>query len=349
MPQAIVTSPLPPERLNQIAAAKLNALGLRTQLDVERQLLRGELPFKLGKVVHPGNNSPLASAAFSVLGHDHVQFASAPLAALGPVMFYDLGSTDALEERIAATLHQHLSAMAGAADRLKRLRVNARFDADRLQVIATVSTVSHVFELTVGPGRTWVSRVTPLGGKPVVLPEPSHPVEVGAFQKLVDLELYLSDLVPALLESAARPRAVAEPAAARRAPQLEAVPAPRDVVTLGMLVQHLGAGAVFNSGEVSQEFTFDRATYRFSATHVSGTTFKGRLTGPQGEKWSDRFDVQRFPGIASVVATVLGTKAPAPEAPAQAAGSAAPTPSPFPSHLVPHVGEVWVMNVIVER
>lgn len=39
MPQAIVTSPLPPERLNQIAAAKLNALGVRAARILRRQEL----------------------------------------------------------------------------------------------------------------------------------------------------------------------------------------------------------------------------------------------------------------------------------------------------------------------
>ena len=66
--------------------------------------------------------------------------------------------------------------------------------------------------------------------------------------------------------------------------------------------------------------------------------------------WSDRFDLLRFPGTAELATAALGAKlepatpsgpgaGPGPEAAAEA----------VPQHLLPHPGEVWVMNVVVEQ
>ena len=349
-PPAIVTSTLSPERLNQIATGKLAALGLRVRLD-DSQTLRGELAFRSVKLTLPGTNTPLAAANFSVSGHDHLQFAAPPLSALGRIMFYDLASLPALEERVASTLQQRLAGVGAIGDRMKRLRVPVRFEAEALQVVGQVKTVSHVFELTGDPPRVWVSRITPAHGRPVVLSEPFHFVDLERFREIIDLELHLADVSAALLEGASAGRRAAPQPAPQAAPAtLQAVPPPGSAVTLGVLAQNLGAAAAFGASrasEISQDFTYRGVTYRFAATHLSGTTFKGSLLGPQGEKWSDKFDLLRFPGITSVVATVLGAGPQAREAPAAAAAPSGP--SPFPSHLRPQVGEVWVMNVLIER
>ena len=117
-------------------------------------------------------------------------------------------------------------------------------------------------------------------------------------------------------------------------------------LTLSVLGQKFGGDALLGpGGEVSQNFTLGQAQYRFSATLVSGTTFKATLTSAGAEKWSDRFDLLRFPGIPQVLQSVLGVR-PAVIAPLATEPQAAPVVA---SHLVPQVGEVWVMSVIIER
>ncbi|MBK7864443.1 MAG: hypothetical protein IPJ65_38735 [Archangiaceae bacterium] len=350
-PPAIITSSLPPERLNQIATGKLASLGLRVRLDGASQQLRGELAFRAFKLTLAGGTPPPQVANFKVVGHDHLEFTAPPLSALGPIMFYDLPALPALEERVAAALQQRLASLAAIGDGFKRLRVPTRFDGDTLQLVGQVKTVTHAFELTADPAGTRVSRVAPANASPVVLSEPFHLVDLARFEAIIDLELHLAEVVTGLLEGAAAlRRAGPKPVATPPVATLEAVPPPGNAVTLGVLAQKLGGAAALGAsrpGEITQDFTFKGATYRFAATHVSGTTFKASLSGPQGEKWSDRFDLLRFPGIASVVATVLGAQ---PAVRDEASAAPAPVgPSPFPSHLKPQVGEVWVMNVLIER
>jgi len=82
-----------------------------------------------------------------------------------------------------------------------------------------------------------------------------------------------------------------------------------------------------------------------------GTRFKGRVIGPAGDVWADRFELADFPGTHKVVALALG----APDAAATPAVGAVDVAASsgggvdLPHHLMPHAGEVWVMNVVVEE
>jgi hypothetical protein len=81
-----------------------------------------------------------------------------------------------------------------------------------------------------------------------------------------------------------------------------------------------------------------------------GTRFSGRLIGPSGDVWSDKFELASFPGTARVVALALGVPGAAPEeAGVGGLAGAPPAGGPVPQHLQPVPGEVWVMNVVVEE
>jgi hypothetical protein len=87
------------------------------------------------------------------------------------------------------------------------------------------------------------------------------------------------------------------------------------------------------------------------AAREMGTRFKGRVIGPSGDVWSDRFDLADFPSPRKIVALALGASAE--EDGESAAGVADLRVSAgsrdLPHHLQPHAGEVWVMNVVVEQ
>jgi hypothetical protein len=131
------------------------------------------------------------------------------------------------------------------------------------------------------------------------------------------------------------------------AASLAPMPPPRNAVTLAALVQAFGEGSILAPNaafELVQEFESGRTRYRFVATREMGTRFRGRLIGPNGDVWSDRFDLDAFPGTEKVVALALGV--PAPDAAGASAGGG---DAEVPGHLLPHAGEVWVMNVVVEE
>lgn len=340
----IITN-IPRERLNQIASRKLAALSIPVRLGADRETLEGEIAF--ANLRHPTTDQPVPRCRFAISGHDHLRFLDPPLAALGPVPFYDLPRTAALEQRVAALVRERMAALQDVVARLSALGLEATVDPVRLVARAVVRTPSHAFELLGGPEGVRVARVAPVGSTPFDVAPNFPQLRLDAVHTLASLEAQLGASLPAM-QLAHAPRRPAAPAAASTA--LEAMPAPRTAVTLAGLARAFGddvALAPSSDVELIQEFQFAGTRYRFVATREVGTTFKGRLIGPGGDVWSERFELAGFAGIARVVAAALGAAEPV-DAPGDAE-RAQPAGGQVPAHPVPRAGEVWVMNVVVEE
>jgi hypothetical protein len=180
------------------------------------------------------------------------------------------------------------------------------------------------------------------------------PLDLSAHGDASDLELFLAAAVPRM-QAAPRPPPTPTPAASGA---VTATPPPRNALTLSALARVFGDEAILAPNamvELIQEFQHGGTRYRFVAAREMGTRFKGRLIGPSGDVWSDRFELADFPGTRRVVALALG--AGEPEDPVGVAGATAPgdaaapggADADVPGHLQPHPGEVWVMNVVVEE
>jgi hypothetical protein len=337
---------IPRERLNQIASRKLSTLGVPVRLAADRETLEGELAFS--RVAHPVTGQPVARARFLVAGHDRLRFLDPPLAGLGPVDFFAHDRLATLEQAIGAALSALQGRLQEVAARLRALRLEALLDPERLLVRAVVKTATHAFEVLGGGEGVRVSRVAPVGGRPWEVSPEFPPLALADFQSSTDLELWLVDALPRMLPQAAAPAAV-EPAGAGRS--LEVTPPPRNALTLQALAQVFGADAMLPPNamvELVQEFQHQGTRYRFVATREMGTRFKGRLIGPSGDVWSDKFDLASFPGTHKVVAAALGAEEPAAEPPLAHDLAAAPARA-VPEHLQPVAGEVWVMSVVVEE
>ena len=332
---------IPRERLNQIASRKLSALGIPVRLGADRETLEGELAFS--RAIHPATGQPLPRARFVVVGHDRLRFTDPPLAALGAVPFYDHERASALEQAVAAALGERAAALQDVAARMRALRLEVGLDPDRFAVRAIVKTPSHAFELLGDPTAVRVSRVAPVGGRPFEVSTEFPALPLREFQTPSDLELHLTAKVAEMRPAEARGGTPAQGATPASAP-LETTTPPRNAVTLGALAERFGADAVLAPNatvELVQEFQHGGTRYRFLAAREMGTLFRGRLIGPSGDVWSDRFDLASFPGTEKVVALALGV---ADRPPAAEGGEGS-----VPSHLQPHSGEVWVMNVVVEE
>jgi hypothetical protein len=341
---------IPRERLNQIASRKLSALGVPVRLGADRETLEGELAFA-GRAAHPATGQAIPRGRFQVVGHDHLRFLDPPLAALGRVNFYEHERIPALETAIVTALGRHAAALQDVAARMRALRLEAALDGERLAVRAVVKTPTHAFEILGTPDAVRVSRVAPVGGKPFEVHPEFPPLVLSEYATASDLEL---DLVGAVPRMHGGPRPAAASAVA---PALVATPPPRNALTLSALAAVFGEDAILAPNamvELVQEFVHGNTRYRFVASREMGTRFKGRLIGPGGDVWTDRFDLEHFPGTRKVVALALGAPEAAPDAPepaavAPAAGAFAGPAQEVPSHLLPHPGEVWVMSVVVEE
>jgi hypothetical protein len=337
---------IPRERLNQIASRKLSTLGVPVRLAADRETLEGELVF--GRLIHPVTGQPVARGRFVVAGHDRLRFVDQPLSGIGLLDFYAHDRLASLEQAVAVGLSSLQGQLQEVAARLRALRLEAILDPERLLVRAVVKTTSHAFEVLGGADGVRVSRVAPVGGKPWEVSPEFPPLQLGDFKTLGDLELWLVDAQPRMA-----PRSGAVPASEPAPPgrTLEVTPPPRNALTLQALAQVFGTDAMLPPNamvELVQEFQHGGTRYRFVATREMGTRFKGRLIGPSGDVWSDKFDLASFPGTHKVVAAALGAEEPAPEAPLAADLAAAPGRT-VPEHLQPMVGEVWVMSVVVEE
>jgi hypothetical protein len=336
---------IPRERLNQIASRKLSALGVPVRLGADRETLEGDLAF--GRIAHPATGRAIARARFVVVGHDHLRFLDPPLAALGEINFYEHERIAALEQALAAALQHRSAALQDIAARLRALRLEATVDPDRLAVRAVVKTPTHAFEILGTPGGVRVSRVAPVGGVPFEVSPEFPPLDLAAHGSASDLELYLTGAT-SRMQPGPRAATVQAPAAGGA---LQANPPPRNALTLAALARAFGEEAILAPNamvELIQEFQHGGTRYRFVAAREMGTRFKGRLIGPSGDVWSDRFDLMDFPGTRKVAALALGADdaqdpVDVPEPGPGAAGAS------FPSHLQPRPGEVWVMNVVVEE
>jgi hypothetical protein len=336
-----IITKIPRERLNQIASRKLSALGVPVRLGADRETLEGELAFS-GRVLHPVTGQPIARGRFVVEGHDRLRFVDPPLAALPPIDFQAQERGAGIEQGVLAALARHAAALRAAAERLRALRIEAGIDPDRLAVRAIVKTATHAFEILAGPEGARVARVAPVGGRPFEVSRRFPPLDLAAHATAAELEGYLAREVPRMRPPEPAPAPAA--ASAGRA-VLEATSPPRNALTLAALAAVFGEEATLAPNamvELIQEFQHAGTRYRFVASREMGTSFRGRLIGPSGDVWSDRFELADFPGTRKVVALALG---------AEVEPAAVPGPArsaDIPGHLQPHVGEVWVMSVVVE-
>lgn len=339
---------IPRERLNQIASRKLSALGIPVRLGADRETLEGELGFST-RIPHPITGQPIPRARFAVVGHDQLRFLDPPLTQIGPIDFYDQERAVGLEQVVARALGRQAAALQDVLARMRALGLEAALDADRVAVRAVLKSATHAFEILGGVDGVRVSRVAPVGGRPYEVAADFPALELSEFPGATDLEVYLVSAVNRMQPVAAPTLTPAPTAAAGR---VVTTPPPRNALTLAALARVFGDEVILAPNamvELVQEFVHGNTRYRFVASREMGTLFKGRLIGPSGDVWSDKFDLANFPGTRKVVAAALGVDEAAAR-PDDLVDPAAPAATgELPHHLLPHPGEVWVMSVVVEE
>ncbi|MFN0061466.1 MAG: hypothetical protein ACKVPX_02960 [Myxococcaceae bacterium] len=333
-----------PERLNQIAQRKLAALGLKSRA-TGSGFLEGELPITAGRVSHPTTGISVTHANFLVVGHDRVRFINAPFSGLDAVVFYDVDSVAAFEARLLSALSQRVQALKGVGSKLKTLGLATTLDADALTINAWVTVGDNRYEIVGSPGLVRVRRVVPPSGEPKPVPEKLGAIPVEEFTTTAEFELFLE--ASADLKQIAGGESAPAPPPASTSPSLESLAPEAGALSLVALAKLGGSHVAVSDATLMQTFEHEGKRYVFTAKQVQGNTFEGKLSGPRGEKWSERFDLTRFPGIAIFVANLLNVTPEAPTAPAPEAPRK--TIPAVPAHLEPHAGEVWVMSVIVEQ
>lgn len=110
----------------------------------------------------------------------------------------------------------------------------------------------------------------------------------------------LSEYLEALVTEGAPPRHPPAPAA-----QQTVV----NALTLRQLKAAFGGDALVPQKtpvEIVIDLRVGKDRYRFAASRVVGSTFRGLLAGPRGKVWADRFELENFPGPIPLLAAQLG-------------------------------------------
>ena len=178
-----------------------------------------------------------------------------------------------------AGLHGRLEEVAA---RLRALGLEVAIDAERLQLRTVVKAPGHAFEILGGAEGARVSRVAPVGGRPLEVAPTFAPLDLRQFRSGAELEDFL---VASLPQMEMQPAVTPAPAPASAAPRrLEATPAPRNALTLARLAQVFGEEAMLPPNamvELVQEFQYAGTRYRFVASPRDGDPLQGAAHRPE--------------------------------------------------------------------
>ncbi|WP_224248293.1 hypothetical protein [Hyalangium gracile] len=269
--------------------ARLEQLGLR----VEESPTGQQATLELGEAFvleNPVTRQPLGPVTFQVAGERLVPMAPPAVVGLPPIPLGSVGTRGDVALVLTSAYDEYLFHIERRSAQLHAMGLHPNLHPETLEL----ST-----ELEIGPlslslvtdrlGQFRVSRVVRDGQEISGLP--SFRFELFDFRDRDSLASYLSALIE---ERLARPHAPpsGSPGLVRyeelaRAFGPQAVVPPRSALEL--LVQ------VRVKGEV----------YRFAAARVQGRTFRGLLAGARGKVWSERFELDAFPGIVQLVADLF--------------------------------------------
>ncbi len=195
-----------------------------------------------------------------------------------------------VESELADAFHEHLFHVQRRSAELRALGLAPRVDPVSMGLSAHLSELGLSLTLVADRQGNFQVSSAVRQGQALVVP-PGHGFELSEFRERGALVGYLA----ALFGEEARTRApttgegegVLRFSEVLRAFGERALIPPRSALEL-LVVLEVGG-----------------KPYRFAAARVSGRTFRGLLAGPQGKVWAERFELEGFPGVIPLVASLL--------------------------------------------
>jgi hypothetical protein len=228
---------------------------------------------------------------------------------LAPLQLAGVERAADLEAQVSAAFNAASLHLQRRSAELQTLGVSPRVDPDTLRLSAELDALVLVadtggrgrarLELTLEADREGQFRLARAerDGATLDLPDAAG-FELSEFREKSALVGYLAALVgEALAPSAQAPRAPAPGAGDAEAP-----------LRYSELVATFGEGLVVpprSALELLAEVVVEGRTYRFAAARVAGRSFRGLLAGAQGKLWAERFELEEFPGVVTLVSRLL--------------------------------------------
>lgn len=274
-------------------ASSLEGLGFSVRESVAG--LEASLDLVSGAVLNPLSRRFVTEVTFAVVGDRLIPTAPSELVGLAPIAVSALSKASDAEQLLGDSFNEHVFQLQRRSAELQALGVEPRTHPETLDLTASVDVGPYTVQLVSDKrGNFRIGQVTRDGQ-----PEPGHddhPIELSEFRERAALVGYLRALL-----------GVDEPSPAK-APQAAAAVA-EPLVRFQDVLSLFGPGAALpprSAMEILVEAEVKGVRYRFAAARVSGRTFRGLLAGPTGKLWAERFELETFAGVATLIASTLG-------------------------------------------
>jgi hypothetical protein len=271
-----------------MTTARLEQLGLR----VEQGTAGPQAVLNLAessRLENPVTHQPISRVTFQLARDQLTPIDPPALVGLPPIMLGAVASAEDVPKLLSSAFDEYLFHLERRSAQLSALGLNPSVDPESLELSAELDAGPLSFKVVSDrQGNFRVGRTRKAGG--LVVGGAQHRFELSEFRDRGALGNYLTALVE---ESA--PRTPSGSASAR-------------LVGYSEISRAFGAGALVpprSSLEVLVQLTVNGESYRFAAVRQVGRTFRGLLAGAKGKVWSERFELDDFPGVVRLVADLL--------------------------------------------
>ncbi|MBZ4397455.1 hypothetical protein [Myxococcus sp. AS-1-15] len=265
--------------------ARLEGLGLQVREDVAGT--EAVLDLESSPLVNPVTKAFIAEVTFQVMGDRLIPISPAAVVGLAPILIGALSDVADIEALLSDAFNEHIFHVQRRSAELQVLGLSPRVDADTLEL--TTDVVEGDLSVLLAADRLGNFRIARVQRDKVdVAGGAGHTLELSEFRERAALTGYLAAL---LGEPASRPQ-----------------PTPTGLVRFSDIVEKFGAESLVpprSSLELLAQLQVEGRPYRFAAARVAGRTFRGLLAGAQGKVWAGRFELDEFPGIVRMVASLL--------------------------------------------
>ncbi len=267
----------------------LERLGLK--VETSDDVVEAELMIANPQACNPITRQFITHVRFMVMGDRLIPIDPPELVGFPPInLAHTTGATN-LEETVVKSLVDHCTHLSRRSSELSALGFTPRVDPVTLQ-LTTQLTIGEM-AIVIGTDRLGNFRVQHASRSGVDLTVPGSQIfELAEFREKSALEAYLGALFGDAAGSAP----------AKATAVVQAIPL-KDLSAAFGIEGSLPPTSTF---EIFAELKVGEERYRFAAARVLGRTFRGLLAGPRGKVWSDRFELEAFEGITSLVARVTG-------------------------------------------
>jgi hypothetical protein len=241
-------------------------------------------------LLNPLAQRSIPSAVFALAENCLIALEPAEFVGLPPLPLQGVRTRSELEQKLAGAFQIHLQALQRQSSQLRALGFAGQVHAESLELQARVEDPPFKFRLEGDKrGQLRVAGAEQNGSPEVE--EVGEPFDLNDFPNRAGFLAHLRALF-----------------SAHDTPAVAAAPVPSPI-QYRELLERFGTSAWVPSPASIDLVVTLRArgvAYRFAATRVAGRTFRALLAGPEGKMWAEQFELDAFPGVASIAASALG-------------------------------------------